>query len=395
MSPQRLVMLVFFLQPVAFGSWLPRIPDIQARLGLGPAELALALLGMPIGILLTLPFAGRLVAHVGARAGIQFGFAAFLVAVSLPAFAQNIYWLFGGLLLTGIAMSSLELGLNVIADETERATGATIMSKCHGCWSLGMALGSLIGVGLAALGFAPQWSVLIVVALVIPGAVAVGRALPNWPPEAHPVHGGKSAGFFIPGPILIGICAFAFGCTLVEGASADWSAVYLRQVLGADAAAAGIGYTAFAVMVTAGRLLGDWMKIKWGPVTVARTCSIVALIGVVLIVASPAYAVSLIGFALAGFGVSVAFPLAVTAVAGLGDRPAAANVAILSLITLTGFLLGPPIIGFIAQHVGLRAGLAVLLPGLVASVILAGLLQRGRAASLPQPLEALPIGNGK
>ena len=107
MSPQRLIMLVFFLQPLAFGSWLPRIPDIQQRLSLGPAELALALLGLPVGILLTLPFAGPLVARIGARAAIRFGFAAYLIAVCLPAFSINIGMLFGALLLLGVAISSL------------------------------------------------------------------------------------------------------------------------------------------------------------------------------------------------------------------------------------------------------------------------------------------------
>ncbi|HVW93033.1 MAG TPA: MFS transporter, partial [Devosia sp.] len=187
------------------------------------------------------------------------------------------------------------------------------------------------------------------------------------------------SGIFVPGPVLAGICLFAFGGTLVEGASADWSAVFLRDAFGADVAAAGIGYSIFAGLLTVGRLLGDFMKTRWGAVAVARSCVATALIGVACVVLSPAYPVALLGFGLAGFGVSVGFPLAVTAVAGLGDRPAAANVAMLSLITLASFLLGPPVIGLIAQHAGLRAGFGVLLPGLAVSVALAGLLSRGAA----------------
>jgi MFS family permease len=378
MVSSRLVMLVFFLQPLAFGSWLPRIPEIQARLAIGPAELALALLGLPVGTLLALPFAGPLVARIGARRTILLGFCLFLTAVCLPAFAQNIYWLFFGLLLTGMTMSVLELGLNVIAAETEANGRASIMSTCHGCWSLGMAAGSLMGVGFAALGVVPQWSVPIAAAVVAPCAVGIARLLPVWPAAEHPAEQARpGSGIFVPGPVLAGICLFAFGGTLVEGASADWSAVFLRDAFGADTAAAGIGYSIFAGLLTVGRLLGDFMKTRWGAVAVARACIATALAGVSCVVLSPAYAVALIGFGLAGFGVSVGFPLAVTAVAGLGDRPAAANVAMLSLITLASFLLGPPVIGLIAQHVGLRLGFAVLLPGLVASVVLAGLLARG------------------
>ena len=165
--------------------------------------------------------------------------------------------------------------------------------------------------------------------------------------------------------------------------TADWSAIYLRQAFGVDVAAAGIGYSAFAVMVAAGRFGGDWMKTRWGPVAVAQGCAIAALLGVGLVLLSLNYPVTLFGFALAGFGVSVAFPLAVTAAAGVGDRPAAANVAMLSLVALLGFLLGPPVIGFIAEHLGLRLGLAILVPGLLASVVLARTLQ---------PRQAVPGG---
>lgn len=400
MSPQRLIMLVFFLQPLAFGSWLPRIPDIQQRLSLGPADLALALLGLPVGILLTLPFAGPLVARIGARMAIRLGFIAYLVAVCLPAFSINIAMLFGALLILGVAISTLELGLNVRADETEKATGSVIMSTCHGFWSLGIMAGSLLGASLSALALAPQWSVMIAAALVAPFAFWVSRALPE---GGHAGSGTKSeqhGGFFIPGPLLLGVCVFAFGITMTEGAAADWSAVYLKQVFGAESGAAGIGYSGFAMMVATGRFAGDWMKTHWGPVAVARVCVVAALGGVAVLFVSPSYAVSLIGFGLAGFGVSVGFPLAVTAAAGIEGRSAAANVAILSLMALIGFLVGPPLIGFVAQHGGLRFGLLMLAPGLALSLVLAGMLQPRQPVVEDQPLEdqalaALPIGNGK
>jgi len=396
MSPQRLIMLTFFLQPLAFGSWLPRIPDIQQRLSLGPAELALALLGLPVGILLTLPFAGPLVARIGARSAIRFGFVTYLIAVCLPAFSFNIGMLFGALLILGIAISTLELGLNVKADETEKATGSVIMSTCHGFWSLGMMVGSLLGAGLAALSLAPQWSVIVAAALVTPIALVVSRALPEGGHAGSGTKSEKQGGFFVPGPLLLGICVFAFGITMTEGAAADWSAVYLKQVFGAESGAAGIGYSGFAMMVAAGRFAGDWMKTHWGPVMVARVCVVAALGGVAILFVSPTYAVSLAGFGLAGFGVSVGFPLAVTAAAGVDGRPAAANVAILSLVALIGFLVGPPLIGFVAEHGGLRFGLLMLAPGLVLSLVLAGMLQPRQPFGEDQALAAaLPIGNGK
>ena len=401
MSPQRLTMLAFFLQPIAFGAWLPRIPDVQARLGLGPAELAFTLLGLPIGIGLVLPFAGPLVARIGSHKAIAWGFPLFLATTCLPALAFHPIALFVALLLCGMAISTLELGLNVAADEVEKSTGSAIMSTCHGFWSLGMMTGNLFGSGLAALHLAPQISVPIGAALVLLPALVLGRVLP----EGHTTAAAaakdpaapKASPFVLPSLVLFGICVFAYGTTMTEGAAADWSAIYMRTALGADAAAAGLGYAVFAGLVATGRFLGDWLKVKYGPVAIARVTTATALVGIAILAISPSYPISLLGFALAGFGVSVSFPLAVTAAAGLGDRPAAQNVAILSLIGLSGFLIGPPIIGFIAQHWGIRIGFLVLAPSLALSLLLSGLLARGaKAAALSdQPAEALPIGNGK
>ena len=378
MSPQRLVMLAFFLQPVAFASWLPRIPEIQARLGLGPAALSFALLGLPIGIGVVLPFAGPLVARIGSHKAIQYGFLFYLAAACLPVFAFHPIVLFAGLMLVGMAISSLELGLNVAADEVEKSGGRAIMSTCHGFWSLGMMAGNMAGAGLAALDLVPQASVPVMAGLSLLVAVPLGRALPAGATEAAgKPDAPKASPFFIPGLVLYGICIFAFGTTMTEGAAADWSAIYLRQVFSADPAWAGIGYGVFAGLVATGRFLGDWLKVRYGPVAIARVTAATALAGVLILFVSPAYPVSLLGFALAGFGVSVAFPLAVTAAAGLGDRPAAQNVAMLSLIGLSGFLIGPPVIGFIAQNYGIRTGLLVLAPGLAMSLALAGLLRRG------------------
>ncbi|MDE1995701.1 MAG: MFS transporter, partial [Rhizobiaceae bacterium] len=181
---QRLVMLIFFLQPIAFGAWLPRIPDIQARLGLGTADLAIALLGLPIGTLITLPFAGRLVSRIGGRMAIIYGFFFFLAVVSLPAFAPSAVILFFALMIVGVALSTVELGMNVEADVTEKATGLIIMSRCHGFWSLGIMAGSLIGVGAIAIGLAPHWSILITAIVMLPAALIASLHLPKLP-ENH------------------------------------------------------------------------------------------------------------------------------------------------------------------------------------------------------------------
>ena len=144
MPPQFLIMLAFFLQPIAFGSWLPQIPSVQERLALGPAELAIALLGLPTGILLMLPFAGQLVGRIGSRNTLIFGFPVFLALVPLPVAAPDILSLFLLLALLGIGLSTIELALNVEADIIEKRGTVSIMNRCHGFWSLGIMTGSLI-----------------------------------------------------------------------------------------------------------------------------------------------------------------------------------------------------------------------------------------------------------
>lgn len=375
MTNQRLIMLIFFLQPIAFGAWLPRIPDVQQRLGLGPAELAVALLGMPVGILLTLPFAGRFVAWIGGRATILYGFAVFLALVWLPTWASSIEGLFVTLAIVGVALATLELGLNVEADAIEKYSGQLIMSTCHGFWSLGIMTGSLIGVGFAALRVAPEWAVPLAAALMLPISVFFAGKLPRLQTgEAASAEAAPSRRR-LPSLALLGVCFFVFGITMTEGAVADWSAVFLRDVYGLSGASAGFGYSIFAFMVAAGRFAGDRLKASYGPVAVARACGIASVTGLVLVVISPAAWAALAGFAAMGFGVSVGFPLAVTAAADQKDRPAAASVAILSFIALLGFLLGPPLIGLVAEHSDMRFGLGVLVPFLVISLLLTGRLK--------------------
>jgi MFS family permease len=378
MPPKPAIMSAFFLQPIAFGSWLPQIPGVQERLALGPAELAVALLGLPTGILLMLPFAGQLVGRIGSRNTLIYGFPVFLALVPLPVAAPDIVSLFLLLALLGIGLSTIELGLNVEADVIEKRGTASIMNRCHGFWSLGIMTGSLIGAVFLAIEAPPFLAIGLLSLLLAPVALVVCRALPA---HAAPVaEAEKRSSWRLPGPAILGISLFVFGITMTEGAVADWSAVYLKDVLATSGMATGMGYVVFAMMVSLGRFLGDGAKERLGAVVLARICLSLSLAGMLLVVVAPVTIIVYLGLACVGLGVSVGFPLAVTASADLGDRPAAENVAILSFIALFGFLVGPPMIGFVAELAGLRSGLATLLPPLILSMALAGLLRRRKAA---------------
>ncbi|WP_297107474.1 MFS transporter [uncultured Devosia sp.] len=373
LTPQRLVMLVFFLQPIAFGSWLPRIPEVQASMGLGPASLALALLGMPVGTLITLPFAGPLVGRIGARTAILTGFIFYSIAAGLPVLAPDPILLFIALMLAGSSISFVELGLNVQADLVEKSTGTMIMNTSHGFWSLGIMAGSLIGSGFAGAGVAPAVAVPLLAAIALPVALVSAIALPVLHDAPSQGEAPRSA-WSLPSPALIGVCLFVFGITMTEGAMADWSAIFLRDALDAEGGLVGLGYSVFALMVAAGRFGGDTLKRRFGSVNTARLCGTLAVAGAVLLFVAPSVELALIGFGIIGVGVSVGFPLAVTAAAGIGDRAASANVAVLSFVALTGFLIGPPLIGFVAEHSDIRLGVACVIPMLVVSLFLTGRL---------------------
>ena len=175
---------------------------------------------------------------------------------------------------------------------------------------------------------------------------------------------------------MLGISFFAFGIALTEGAIADWSAVYLRDVFEAKGASIGLGYAAFAAMVASGRFAGDHFKQRFGARRTAEICSAISLLGIAVVCAAPNLILAYLGFALVGIGVSVGFPLGVSAAAQLSDRPPASSVATLTFIALLGFLVGPVLIGFVAQALGMRMGLLMLGLPLLLSLILARLLSR-------------------
>ena len=163
---------------------------------------------------------------------------------------------------------------------------------------------------------------------------------------------------------------------MAEGASADWSAVYLTNVFATTGGAAGLGYTAYALTMAAGRFSGDWLRVTIGPVRLVQYCYVVAALGVLLLATSPHYLVSIIGFALIGIGGSVGVPLAVSAAASVGGRSPAANVAMVTLVSLIAFLAGPPLIGYLAEHFGLRTALGIaMLPAFLTGLLLAGSLK--------------------
>jgi MFS family permease len=386
--PRRLIMGVFFLHAFVMTNWFPRIPDVQADLGVGPGALSLGLLGSPVGTVLALPFAGGIVERLSPRRTIMLAFAVYAFGICLPGFAFNVPTLFAALFVLGVALPVVDVAMNVEADRIERAGGRRIMSTCHGFWSIGSIAGSVIGAGFAAIPLSPMIHLPIVGLVAFPLLLVIARSLPVIPVPAVPAE-EKPPRFALPTLSLLPLCIFAFGMLLVESAALDWSGIFLRDVIGVSAGATALGFFAFASFMTIGRLLGDRLSATYGPAAVARTLGIIGLAGLGILVTASSLLQAAIGLAAAGIGVSVAVPLAVSAAASRGDRPAALNVAALSLISFSGFLVEPPLVGFVSEMSNLRYGLAATIPILVVSTLLAGHVRR-RVPVAHEPVSPLP-----
>ncbi len=350
---------VFFLQPLVLGAWFPRIPQVQSRIGLSEGELALALMAMPLGLLVALAFGSKIAEALGTRKLLILGLGAYSVTMPLPAFANTWVQLFGGLALAGMAMAIAQLSLNVTASEVEARSDRPIMNGCHGFWSVGVLLGSAVGAAMAELRVAPGLSLVIVSSAGLLPLLYSAQAITDYPIPAAP---RSETSRRLPSKPLIGIALFGVGIATTEGAMADWLAVFMTNIFQASPGVAGISYTVFALCVAVGRFLGDTLKARFPVAKLARHLVGLAIVGLLLALFGPAIWLSFIGVALIGLGVALGFPLAVSAASVLPGRSSAGNVAILAQMTLCGFLVGPAIIGLIAEVSDIRYGLSALLP---------------------------------
>ena len=362
-----LIMTMFVLQPLVIGGWLALIPVVKEELGLTKGQLAMALIGMPLALIPSLQVAGRTVARLGPRRIFMMVFPVQCLAALLPLLAWSGPSLFLALAILGAAVAFLEVAINVYAGRLEKRAGLTIMNRCHGFWALGLTTGSFVVAVLSGL----PWVAMIGLGVVATLAGVLGaRAMPKVGDdetfEALPRR--KLAA--LPAALIF-VAIFMFLVTLTEGSMADWAAVYLSERLGNPDARAGIAVTIFSAFMAGGRFAGDWLKIRLGAVRLAHVTLGAAIVGLILLALPLPLVFAYPGFALVGFGVSAGYPLGVSAIAALDDRYEAANIAIMATVALGGFLVGPPLIGFLSEALSLPLAFAALVPGLCLALWLA------------------------
>lgn len=362
------IALLFLSLGFGFGSWVVRIPEIQARAGLDKAALGAALMAVTAGALAGMPLAGRLGATVGSG---RIGTAAaglLGVGVVLVANARTWWQLAAVLVLLGLSNGALGVSMNGQASQWEQARGRAGMSTFHGVFSVGALLGAASSGAAVAAGVPPRVHLFAVGTGVVAMAVVAGPRLIR--PSVRPAPSRATAEVDTADPrravnaLVVAGSATAFCALFTEGMVADWSAVYLRRDLHAGGVWTGAGYALFATGMAVGRFTGDAAVRRWGgPATLLAACA-VSLGGSAALVGVAAVPAALTGFALLGLGGSVVFPTVLSQAAG-SVRPDRADKAISTVSTVgyAGFLVGPPAIGALAEAATLRLALTLVVVG--------------------------------
>ena len=365
---------LFLVHGLIVSTWVSRIPAIQSGLHLANGVLGLTLLASALGAVSTIPIAGWSVTRYGSKKVTTVASIAFCLSILLPALATNAVSLACTLFVWGALAAAMDVSMNAQGVEVEKAMGNPTMSRFHGMFSLGGMLGAGAGGMVAARGIAtlPHFAISGVLNALVVVAIA-GLLLDTHVAPAGTEH--RLPFRKIP-PVLLALSAIGFCILLAEGAIADWTAVYLRQVLHAGPGTAAAGYAVFSAAMAIFRFLGDAVTARLGPLRTLRAGSLVAAAGLLTALCAFSASWSLPGFALAGAGFSVIIPL----VFGSGGRvegiSPGAGIATVTGIGYAGFIVGPPAIGFASQLVTLRYALGIVVACCLISALLAKSVER-------------------
>jgi len=362
------VAYVFFAGGAVVGSWVARIPAVKDDLGLSDGALGCALFGVAAGAVVAMPIAGRVAARCGSRRATEVGLFACCGALLLPALAGSVAALVPALIVLGASIGTLDVAMNAHGLAVERGCGRPILSSFHASFSLGGLVGAGAAGAAASAGLDPSRHFAIAgLALALPG---VGFARMLLPPSADVAESGHTLGRPPRTLLLLSLLAF---CTLfAEGAVADWSAVYLDGPLGMGAGAAALGFAVFSLAMVSGRLAGDRVTSRLGPVALTRAGGVLAAgsLALALLIGHPVAA--LIAFFGVGAGLATTVPIVFRAAGSYPGIAAGTGIAAVSTVGYVGFLSGPPAIGSTAELVGLPGALGLVVLATATMALLAG-----------------------
>lgn len=340
------VALLFFLNGMVMGAWAPKIPFFSQALGLSESTLGMMLFVFGVGSLVMMPIAGMQIARHGSNRVVQITTLLYIPTIVLLTVVDSIWagviaiFLFGGL--TG----AMDVAMNANAVEVERQMRRSIMSSCHAFWSLGGLFGAATGGTLIAMLGVMGHVLLLAGVCVVLFLVARPMILADAPhPSDEPARATLP---MTPLPWLIGLIALF--CMVPEGTVLDWSALYLRNELNAPTEISGFAFAAFSLTMAACRFAGDFVRDRFGGVKTLRVCGVLATLGLLIAGRSDSVTLALIGFAIAGIGISNMVPIAFSAAGNIPGLAPGVGLSVVTTMGYSGILFAPSLIGFVAEH---------------------------------------------
>lgn len=360
---------MFFFIGLCFSSWAARIPDIQTKFQLSEGQLGTLLLFLPLGSMLGLPIAGWSVHHYGSRRVIMIG--SFVYAMTLPliGLSPNTYFLVPVLILFGMLGNIMNISLNTQALDLEDQMGKSILASFHGLWSMAGFTGAGLGAGLIFFNFTPAAHFTVVMGISF---IIIVLAQGYLVKEEKASDGGGMV-LRRPDDLLMRIGLIAFLGMMCEGCMFDWSGVYFKKIVEAEPSLIALGYVAFMGAMASGRFITDKVVARFGRVAVLQVSGLLIFLGLSLSVAFPNVYAATFGFFLVGLGVASIIPVSYS-IAGRSKlySPSIA-LALVSTISFFGFLIGPPLIGFMAELFSLPLSFAMIAVNGLGIVLLASI----------------------
>ncbi|MER5830488.1 MFS transporter [Streptomyces sp. NPDC002130] len=380
------VAAVFAVHGAVTGSFATRVPWIQDHAGVSAGQLGIALAFPALGASVAMPLAGGIIHRFGTRNALRGLIALWTLSLVLPSLAPNLLTLCLALFTYGATAGMTDVAMNALGVEVENRLGRSIMSGLHGMWSVGALIGSAAGTLAAHLGSDARLHHALAAAVL----TVVGVLSCQWVLDLQPAEDEEPPPRFALPPrsaLLIG--AIGFCAVFAEGASLDWSAVYLREQLETSAGLAAACTTGFTLTMALARLAGDKVVDRFGAVRTVRASGVFAVLGGLLIVISDHPAVAMSGFALMGLGIAVVVPLCFAAAGRSGSNPSLA-IAGVATITYTSGLIAPSAIGLLAQATSLMVSFCLVTALSCGLVAFAGVLRPGERTKIGRTDAAVP-----
>lgn len=360
LNRMRLAMSFFYFgMGFCFASWASRIPDIKSFLNLSEGDLGTILFALPIGQLSAMPFSGKIVTRFGSRKVLLFALPFYAFSLTNIGLAEQPWQLALGLYLFGICGNFSNISINTQGVYTEQIFKKAIMGSFHGSWSLAGFCGALVGLVMMAFQLTPYQHFLIVFAIVGLIIFINYKNLAKVKVVKHETFELKPR-FGKPDSSLVWLGVIGFCCMASEGIMFDWSGVYFKDIVKAPGALVILGYTSFMITMASGRFLSDILVRKFGAKKILLISGVTISVGLYTAVIFPFLIPSTLAFMMVGFGVSNVIPIVYSTTGRISSIPTGEALTIVTGISFLGFLMGPPIIGHIAELTSLRYSFAFI-----------------------------------